>query len=145
MKGFTNGVAPAAQAVTLLLLGPVAPKRIETCPLARLPSTIAGKRGRRGWVLSLRVSYARLPRILAHQKRANVHADAVRHALRDAQTRVLHGFVTRSQSIVDEAIHAAQVAFVDIVLRSKILHFPGNLSRIPCASKRVIGPMPDTP
>src|SRR5690242_13835839 len=64
------------------------------------------------------------------KSRANVHADAVRHALRDGQTRVLHGFLTRCQGKVDEAIHAAHVAFVDIVLRSKIRHFPGNLGRI---------------
>ncbi len=29
------------------------------------------------------------------KSRANVHANAVRHALRDGQTRVLHGFLTR--------------------------------------------------
>src|SRR5712691_1136680 len=64
------------------------------------------------------------------KSRANVHADAVRHALGDAQPRVLDSFMTRCQGIVDEAIHAAQVAFVDIVLRSKIMHFPSNLGRI---------------
>jgi hypothetical protein len=53
--------------------------------------------------------------------------------------------LTRCHGIVDRAIHAAQVAFVDIVLSSKITHFPGNLGRISCASKRVIWLMPDTP
>src|SRR5438132_5839708 len=64
------------------------------------------------------------------KSRANVDADAVRYALRDGQTRILQGFLTRCHGKVDEAIHAAQVTFVDIVLRSKILRFPGDLGRI---------------
>src|SRR5437660_8379857 len=64
------------------------------------------------------------------KSRANVHADAVRHALCNGETRILYGFLTCCQSKVDEAVHAAQLALVDKVLRSKITHFPGNLGWI---------------
>src|SRR5437016_10965402 len=64
------------------------------------------------------------------KSRANVHANAVRHALCDGEIRILYGFLTCCQGKVDEAVHAAQVALVDKVLRSKITHFPSNLSWI---------------
>ena len=62
--------------------------------------------------------------------RANVYADAVRSALCDGQPRVLDGFLSRGQGIMDKTVHAAQVAFVDVMLGSKITHFPSDLRRI---------------
>src|SRR5262245_26543129 len=64
------------------------------------------------------------------KSRANVHADAVCSALCDGQPCVLDSFLSCCQGIMDKTVHAAQLTFVDVVLGSKVTHFPSDLGWI---------------
>src|SRR5712691_11960103 len=128
MKSFANGVRASGTGGDTAIIGPGSSKAhrdVSGSEIAEHHSREEGGDPVRPFLQECRMDG--FQRFQTAKGRANVYADAVRSALRDDQPRVLDGFLSRSQGIMDKTVHAAQVAFVDVVLGSKVTHCRSDL------------------
>ena len=119
---------PEAQAVTGQLIGPLAPKRMETWPAARLASDRGD--GERGHLPGA----AQEDRLLflfdggqSADGGADDHAGPLRFACADGQAGIGQGHLGGGQGIDDEIIQAPQFFFVHVLERIEALQFAGDL------------------
>ena len=125
--------ADAVHAVHVARFGPLAPKRIETWPAARLMIAEGMKNGE-----ILRGPAFEVGAVLLldggepADARADEHADARRQRRVDRQLRIVHRVLRSRDGELNEDVHLLQFLLFDELQRIEVLHF----AREPCRKGR---------
>ncbi len=129
-KASPMACAEAEQAVHVAELGPLAPKRIETWPAARLMMAAGMKNGemRRGPPSRKRTVLA-LDRAEPADARRDEDAGPDRHLRADLQPRILHRELRGGDRELDEDVHLLDVLLVDELQRVEVLDFARDARR----------------